>query len=189
MAEELPLSSDYINVEDFDRIFTLLKDKPLVAEFSVEDALRNVDTGDKMIVGTKWGFTFEPEKSGETDKRGWGVSSTEPFPEEPVHEVSERGWGRFLYDCFVLDRPDVWKEILLEHWESHIGKLRFGGTEKSLLGYTPQLDGSIPAQELYEVELFMRVGGIELAMVSILTSQNKDIVECVKAWVRIHGEE
>lgn len=182
---ELPLPSSYIKVDEFDRIFTILKDKPLVTEFSVDDVILDADTGERMVVGTKWGFTFEPEKSGETDKRGWGVSSTEPFPKEPAYDASERGWGRFLYDCFVLNRPDAWKEILLEDSASYVGK-RFGTTTSQ---FSNALLGKIGAQELYEVELFMRVGGIELAMVSILTLQNNYIVECVKAWVRVNGEE
>lgn len=179
----LPLANDRIPEDKWDAMFTCLREKTVEVSSN----------------GNKHNITLRPDNSvvKHPNIRGWMVEFIIDGVHEPV-SVDGSGyheWGRFLYDCFV-HRGEAfcaaWRNVLLSENNTFISRIEqrweFLG---SPMGGGYSVSGTITWEQkeamailLYELEIILRIGGPELAMVIILNGGNERLSEAAKAWLR-----
>lgn len=176
----LPLANDRITDDKWDAMFACLREKTV--EVSSNGNKHNIYLSPDNAVVKPPGV------------KGWFVE----FIIDGVHEPVSAGgsgyqeWGRFLYDCYVHKGEEfvaAWRNVLLSENNTFISRieqrwsiLRNGWVVGT--GLITETTKDTMAILLYELEIILRVGGPELAVVIILNSGNDRMSEAAKAWLR-----
>ena len=170
----LPLANDVVPEDKWDEIFTCLREKTVEVSSS----------------GNKHKIYLHPDnaKVKHPNIRGWLVEFIINGAHEPVLADNDE-WGRFLYDCYVHKGEEfvaAWRNILLSENTTFIRRLEQRWRSGGFVNWNGD-SGETLAILLYELEIILRVGGPELAMVIILNGGNSQFSDAAKAWLREDG--
>ena len=166
----LPLANDAIPEDRWDEMFRCLREKTVEVSSN----------------GNKHNIYLHPDnaKVKPPKIRGWLVEFIINGVHEPVSaDNAAYEWGRFLYDCYVHKGEEfvaAWRNILLSENTTFIRKLE----QRWMYGGFSHRGGdsrSVQPILLYELEIILRVGGPELAMIIILNGGNSQFSDAAKA--------
>ena len=169
----LPLANDVVPEDKWDEIFTCLREKTVEVSSS----------------GNKHKIYLHPDnaKVKPPNIRGWLVEFIINGAHEPVSaDNAAYEWGRFLYDCYVHKGEEfvsAWRNVLLSENNTFISRIEQRWPSGGFVKRNGDR-GETLAILLYELEIILRVGGPELAMVMILNGNKSQLLEAAKAWLR-----